>query len=502
VNDISRAGRRSPVLWIAPGFLILHGFLAVLLPTKLTPYSTLCIVLAQLAALYACLRASRSAGSPWRTLWWLLAFSILFAATSASLDLRAEIMNITESNPAPGLQILLSTLYGVPLLLAVSIQFHPRAQLPVRIVSVCLSLATGTLCYVLVFSFLSIHGSNQPGDVLFISYVFDALDLFLAIAASIRAFGADQPQERRFFYIVSIFLWVNTVFPAIHNRLLMRHDFVWLDLFISAPYLLLLALTYAALPQSLKHPRPPRWVTHVVRSVSPIFLSFGLLLLGIVVSRKHFYIGATSVVLAILCYGVLSVLMLSRGLKAEELLLAANRTLETLAGVDGLTGIPNRRTFDQKISIECNAANRSAQPISLLMIDVDFFKALNDASGHQLGDVYLVQIARALENALPRTIDFVARYGGEEFAVLLPLTGSFGAASVAGKLHRAISALRLEHPSNPSGIVTVSIGISTSSGSERVSPVDLTQAADRALYKAKSKGRDRTEFLALNGETA
>jgi hypothetical protein len=87
-----------------------------------------------------------------------------------------------------------------------------------------------------------------------ISHVLDALDLFLAIAVTTRAFGADQPQERCFFHIASIFLWVNTVLPAIHNRILVKHGFVWLDLFTSALYLLFLVLTASAFPQSLQHP--------------------------------------------------------------------------------------------------------------------------------------------------------------------------------------------------------------------------------------------------------
>ncbi len=248
----------------------------------------------------------------------------------------------------------------------------------------------------------------------------------------------------------------------------------------------------------IEHPHPSHRFTRIVRSGSPIFLSLGLLLLGISVSRTHFYIGSLAVLSAIIGYGILNTLTQSRGIEAEESLLAAKQSLEKLIDVDALTGIPNRRAFDHALDRECSAANRSLHPLSLLMIDVDYFKRLNDTFGHLTGDACLIRIARALRETLPRITDFTARYGGEEFAVILPGTNCPGAMEVARKLHRAIAEICLSNPSTPFGRVTISIGISTYNGMSSPSPFNLTRSADRALYRAKEHGRNRSEFLPIH----
>ena len=134
------------------------------------------------------------------------------------------------------------------------------------------------------------------------------------------------------------------------------------------------------------------------------------------------------------------------------------------------------------------------------MVDVDFFKALNDAKGHVAGDSYLVQVAHTLRDNLPRTNDLVARYGGEEFAVLLPSTPTAGALRFAENLHAAVAELRLEHPGSPTRMLTVSIGASTTVTAQDSSPSALVEVTDRALYRAKQLGRNRAECLMIGQE--
>jgi len=158
---------------------------------------------------------------------------------------------------------------------------------------------------------------------------------------------------------------------------------------------------------------------------------------------------------------------------------------------DGLTGIGNRRHFDGQLAAEMRRARRGRVPVALLMMDVDHFKLLNDTFGHPWGDACLRTIAETLAGSVKRPGDVVARYGGEEFAALLPGTGLAGAADVAETLRAAVMALGLRH-CTPGKVVTVSIGVAAlEPGREEDAAALLVQAADRALYAAKSSGRNR-----------
>jgi diguanylate cyclase (GGDEF)-like protein len=220
---------------------------------------------------------------------------------------------------------------------------------------------------------------------------------------------------------------------------------------------------------------------------------------GVFAAQSHFYVGLAAELLALAGYGALSILSQSRVLETEESLRASKEQLEKLIGVDSLTGIANRHAFDKVLDREIASARRSRLPVSLLMIDVDHFKEINDEDGHLTGDDYLNRIAGAMRRALPRATDFTARYGGDEFAVILAATNAAGAMSAAGKLHQAVADLHLQHPAAPSGVVTISIGISTSNGSFDPSPAGLISAADQALYLAKGRGRNCTEFRSMDG---
>lgn len=168
--------------------------------------------------------------------------------------------------------------------------------------------------------------------------------------------------------------------------------------------------------------------------------------------------------------------------------------LETLAVVDGLTGLANRRRFDERLLEEWSRAYREKTSLGLLMIDIDHFKAFNDTYGHQAGDECLHTVAVVLAGEAQRPSDLAARYGGEEFAILLPNTDAAGCARIGERIRRAIRETAIAHRGNaPFGIVTASIGGAVCRpGSERpLEHASLIEAADRALYAAKDGGRDR-----------
>ncbi|HIJ60671.1 MAG TPA: diguanylate cyclase, partial [Nitrospirae bacterium] len=177
---------------------------------------------------------------------------------------------------------------------------------------------------------------------------------------------------------------------------------------------------------------------------------------------------------------------------SNQLELKRNRDiLSNLSRIDGLTGIPNRRAFDEIFAKEWLRAIREGTSISILMIDVDYFKLYNDYYGHSAGDECLKKVAQTIKLTLLRPADFVARYGGEEFVCLLPDTDETGALHTAKKILKAIIDLKLPHPTSlVSNHVSVSIGISNVMASIHSDPSIVLLEADKALYKAKDRGRN------------
>jgi len=166
--------------------------------------------------------------------------------------------------------------------------------------------------------------------------------------------------------------------------------------------------------------------------------------------------------------------------------------LDRIASIDGLTEIPNRRGFDATLEKEIRRAARDGSLLSLIMMDIDLFKAYNDLYGHAAGDACLRRVAKAVAADLKRGSDFAARYGGEEFAIILPGTGMAGAMRIAEAVRRAVAALNIPHAaSDVAAHVSLSLGVATASVDQKTSPVDLITAADAALYQAKKSGRNR-----------
>lgn len=177
----------------------------------------------------------------------------------------------------------------------------------------------------------------------------------------------------------------------------------------------------------------------------------------------------------------------------------ANSMLRNLSYIDGLTQIPNRRNFDEILDKEWKNAIREKSHISLILIDIDFFKNYNDLYGHDEGDECLKKVAKCLAATVQRPRDLVARYGGEEFVAVLPNTGQHEAEMIAKKMIENISKLQIEHrKSSVSSYVTLSEGIATLEPTVEMNKEEMIKKADLALYKAKEMGRNR---IAVFGET-
>ncbi len=180
---------------------------------------------------------------------------------------------------------------------------------------------------------------------------------------------------------------------------------------------------------------------------------------------------------------------------AREALEAANRKLTELSATDGLTGIANRRRFDEFAAVEWARALRDRKPLAVLMLDVDQFKAYNDNYGHLAGDEALKHVAGILQNKVRRPGDLVARYGGEEFVAMLAGTTPDAALDVAENIRTQVVALALPHQYSSHGVLSVSIGVAVLVSDSHTSLEALLEAADNALYKAKTRGRNRVELV-------
>jgi diguanylate cyclase (GGDEF)-like protein len=168
----------------------------------------------------------------------------------------------------------------------------------------------------------------------------------------------------------------------------------------------------------------------------------------------------------------------------------ANAGLSELATIDPLTGLPNRRLFDERLAAEWARASAQGKSLGLIAIDIDHFKQYNDSFGHPAGDECLKQVAAAIDSAR-RAIDVAARMGGEEFAILLPGADAASTAAVAERVRRAVEALALQHPHAQGALVTISAGTAVASPADMADCSELIAAADSALYAAKASGRNR-----------
>lgn len=181
--------------------------------------------------------------------------------------------------------------------------------------------------------------------------------------------------------------------------------------------------------------------------------------------------------------------------ESQRELMRANLELERLTRIDGLTGLGNRRYFDEYLAAEWKRCQRMKSPLSVLMIDVDHFKRYNDAYGHLAGDDVLKQIARVLQNGSTRSTDLAARFGGEEFVVILTSVPQEGASHVAERLVQGVRDLNIAHGA---GRVTISVGVATAWPDAEGDTARLVNAADLALFRAKNEGRNRLVYAELS----
>ena len=247
------------------------------------------------------------------------------------------------------------------------------------------------------------------------------------------------------------------------------------------------------------HPDSPKkdWKIGDVRGVIEITQRYRSVAVSAedLLNRRLFVFGMIAFLGAVIC--LIAIRLRRSRSDMEQEVQERTAELSYQAQVDGLTEIPNRRTFDQRLEQECERVNRSGGCLSLILCDIDYFKPYNDHYGHPAGDECLKTIADLISRGLKRPSDLVARYGGEEFAVILPGVATSGASAVAERVRTQVKQLNIRHEgSSVHSHVTLSLGVVTSCTSRQVAAKELLTLADNALYQAKHSGRDRVMALA------
>ena len=489
-----RTGRYA-LICISAGLVCAHALLNTVFPSAGFTISYLSWTLWALLATVACCWRGFHCRLFLRTHWLLAAASLFFIFIAGAVEAPAEIfLKATPTAASIGDFFFFSAF--VPILLCITLpEEGVSAQLPFLLdgmqAAACSYLAYTLLMGVFPFS----TGPAQAMPYAPLEYVYDAEYAAIVLLTALRFFvGARQASDRFFFRSLLLYTSLYAVTSGVYNHYLGKYNLTnGLDALNDIPSAALALAAIFAPAAAARAPRRAQRSTplRLIDNARPVLLSLALIGLSAAVAVRHFAVAFGFIFGAFLLYSLRASMLQSKVEEAQSALEQSNSRLSEIAILDALTGIANRRGFDQRLAMEWERAERARRPLSLLLIDVDHFKRVNDTYGHQVGDEYLRHIARVLSAALDRPADFIARYGGEEFAILLPETDGFGAMAVAGRI-------RLVMETDPGTAeapcsTTVSIGVCTWSQEGIAGPGQLISAADRALYAAKENGRNRVE---------
>ncbi|MCW4460643.1 GGDEF domain-containing protein [Sphingomonas sp. BT-65] len=470
------------------------GYFAVILPLLFVPAHLVTalaswnpvawppLLFETMAAFIACAssawRASRSRGRA-RQGWLAVAAAMLCWMAGVGCQFLGSLTPAGTSGSG-ALSMLLFVLYGVPLTFVLASPGGDPWR--ARLVDGALALVLGALFGAFIFSFVALAGADEAGAMT-LAWTFDIQNAFIAVFALVRFRASSIERERLLFGILTAYALVYMAVAGFYNHFVDDGTLgVLASPLVGMPFVLLAALALRDI-RLASVPRRGRMFERVVVTGSPLILPIALLIVSAALVPRMPALAIAGCVAATLGYGLRAVLVQLHGLGERD-------QLAQLSQIDALTGLPNRRQFDEALRRELTRARRSGQGLALLMIDVDHFKLLNDTLGHRVGDERLRDIAATLQDCATRATDVVARYGGEEFVAILPGASPTEALMVAETMRATIEELDLASPA-PDGRVTVSIGAARISDIETDTEHRLVERADRALYDSKRAGRNR-----------
>lgn len=439
-----------------------------------------------------------------RKLWLLLGFGFLLSMMGQLLATYDEVSTGKNTQTTALSPDFLFFAYGIPILLAVCSGSNEEGLRSLLWLDAAQATIAATLTYVQIFSALPAFGGRIPISATQLMYLYNFENFILAGVITLRLIAHPVPRKKRFYEDLAVYLWIYALVALINGYLELAQslpdglqDTAW-----GLPYLVFLGLLAFRAEEetaTASTTKKRQTLDLLIDNLSPILFTLAIALMGVMVAAGHRTFAFLCIATVVLLYGIRAALLHGKYARSQEdltkaatALLEANDRLFAMSIRDSLTGIYNRRHFDEALLQEWNRSRRIRQTLSLLMIDVDCFKALNDRYGHQTGDECLRIIASKISSHLKRPDDLVARYGGEEFSVILPGANRAGALTVAERIRTAIESLNFPNEDSlVSRVVTVSVGISSEENFIEADARTLLKRADIALYQAKTAGRNQ-----------
>lgn len=390
----------------------------------------------------------------------------------------------------------------LPLLIALSTTRETESLDTVFALNLAQTVLALILCYSLLYRMQL--SPDSAGTVM--GRIYGAACVLLAVMAVLRIFTWASQEEKYSLRCLSLVLWTYLPIEVVMDYATARWNLragTMLDLLWSIPFLLggLQAVRLPMGSEEAESHESPNRARLVVEALCPMLISAGIFTLAASITGQHPVLGLSAIFALLAIQGVQAAVVQLNYHSGRDLLLERegelreiNTALRQMSLEDPLTHIANRRRFETALQLSWLRGARKAQAVSLLMIDVDFFKGVNDVYGHTYGDECLVRIAQILKEHARRPDDIVARLGGEEFVMLLPDTDVNGAEAVATRIQDAIHSLGVENRASPfDQKLTISIGVGAVTHPEYgVDPTVIVDCADQALYDAKHNGRNRT----------
>ncbi len=438
-----------------------------------------------------------------RSAWYWILVGLLTWSVAQMCELHGTQLG---NNATPTFGDYLFFVVGIPLLLGISSTPATRGIPSVRLLNAAQSMLAAGLIYVRFFRMPVTAGTGG------VSVLYDAEFLLLFVTALLRLLAATVPEDRRTLGLVFAYLMIYMPAESVTDVLARRWHLqigTPLDLCFTLPFLF---LGYGALRMSTadeavkRDTREGQTWRLFLQSLCPMLFTCGVFALGVSVARQHLLLASTTMLLCLFLQGLHAGAIQTRYVldhnqlqRQEKQLVNANEKLQRLSLTDELTGISNRRHLMEALSRECERAGRREEWLSVLMIDVDHFKGVNDLHGHAYGDECLSALAHLL-TSINRGMDLAGRYGGEEFLLMLPNTDANGAEVVARRLHAALDERDLPNRAAPLGRITVSVGVATARMQRGMQSTALLEAADAAMYEAKQGGRNQTRAMELGAD--